>query len=266
MSDQRSRQFRDSSTAEHYDRYLVPYLFEPWTAVLLDFAGVQAGQRVLDVASGTGVVARGAAHRVGASGRVVASDLSPAMLEENRRRRPEGDGPAPVEFVEASALELPFDDGGFDVALCQQGLPFIADRVAALRELRRVLRPGGTAAVAIWVTGSPLEPFASFTSVLEERGEPEPFPGAFAARGLTMAADEVAEAFEAAGFGAVESGTRELEVTWPDAATAARGVLGTPFGAVVRQGGEALLHAIEAAFGEAPVRRATASVLARGTA
>jgi SAM-dependent methyltransferase len=266
MSDDRSRQFLDTSIPEHYDRYLVPYLFEPWTAVLLDFAEVGEGDRVLDIASGTGVVARAAARRVGAGGRVVASDISPVMLEENRRRLPGGDGRAPVEFVEASALELPLGDDGFDVALCQQGLPFIPDRVAALRELRRVLRPGGTAAVAIWVTGSPLEPFASFTSVLEERGEPEPFPGAFAGRGMTMTADEVAAAFDAAGFADVQSQTRELEVAWPDAATAAQGVLGTPFGPVVQRGGETLLRAIEQAFGPSPVRRMTVSVLARGTA
>src|ERR1700727_1840780 len=109
MSDlgDRSSLFKTESVPDAYERYVAAALFEPWAGVLLDTVGVEAGTRVLDVASGTGVVARAAARRVGASGRVVASDFSPAMLARSAAVELTA-GAAPVEFVEASADALPF--------------------------------------------------------------------------------------------------------------------------------------------------------------
>src|SRR4051794_23685639 len=136
-SENRNTVFTADSVPENYERRLVPALFAPWAEVLVDVAGVCEGDVVLDVASGTGAVARAAARRAGPSGHVVASDISPAMLAFAAARA-EQEGGAAIEHVEAPAAELPFEDGSFDVALCQQGLPFISDRAGAAAELRRV--------------------------------------------------------------------------------------------------------------------------------
>lgn len=120
------------SAAEFYETTMVPSLFAAWAARAVDAAGVGTGQRVLDVACGTGVVARAAAERVGPSGTVVGLDANHAMLTVARRLRPD------LRWVPGDAAALPFDDGSFDVAISQAALMFFGDRVAALRELGRV--------------------------------------------------------------------------------------------------------------------------------
>src|SRR5580704_4026080 len=154
------------SVAEGYRAYLEPVIFEPWAAELVRFAGVAPGQVVLDVAAGTGAVSRAAARATGPQGRVVASDVSEDMLAQVVR----GDEPAVVETVVCSATELDLASGTVDVVLCQQGLQFITDRVAAVGEMRRVLRPGGRAATAVWLAGTPLHPFGLYGEVLEAAG------------------------------------------------------------------------------------------------
>jgi ubiquinone/menaquinone biosynthesis C-methylase UbiE len=143
------------TAAEVYERQLVPAMFAPWAPKLIDLAGVMPGERVLDVACGTGVVARTAAARVGPAGRVVGLDLGPAMLTVARALP--SVGRAAVEWVEASALALPFPGAAFDAVLCQHGLQQFPDRPAALGEMRRVLVPRGRLAVAVWgrIEGSP---------------------------------------------------------------------------------------------------------------
>ncbi len=114
--------------AQAYESYFVPALFVPWTAVLLEHAAPRPGERVLDVACGTGVVARNAAPLVGSEGKVAALDISPAMLDVARSL------PAPagarIDWHEGSALALPFPSEAFDLVLCQQGLQFFPDRAA----------------------------------------------------------------------------------------------------------------------------------------
>src|SRR5207245_11468195 len=124
---------------------MVPAIFARWAADLVDLAGVRPGQRVLDVACGTGAVTRVAAERVGPTGRAVGLDLNPDMLGAARVSSP----PA-IEWYEGSAVSLPFPDGAFDVVLCQQGLQFFPDRAVALGEMRRVLGSGGRLAVSVW--------------------------------------------------------------------------------------------------------------------
>jgi SAM-dependent methyltransferase len=131
------------SPAEIYEACFVPALFRQWGPVIAKAAAVGPNQQVLDVACGTGVLACAAAERVGASGRVVGLDANPQMLAVARRRRP------PVEWVDGRAEQLPFDDRSFDAVLSQFGLMFFDDRVAALHEMMRVLRPGGRLAVAV---------------------------------------------------------------------------------------------------------------------
>ena len=142
------------NAAEVYERQLVPVMLAPWAAKLIDLAGVQPGMHVLDVACGTGVVTRLAAERVGSTGRVVGLDINAAMLSVARRIAPVA---APVEWLEASALQIPLPDAAFDVVLCQHGLQQFPDRPTALREMRRVLVPGGRLAICVWsrIEGSP---------------------------------------------------------------------------------------------------------------
>ncbi len=135
--------------AEVYERFLVPHLFTPWARDLVARAGPKPGERVLDVACGTGIVMRAVLPVVGPNGRVTGVDFSPAMLEEARTRVP---GEAPVEWYEASAEALPFSGAAFDLVLCQQGLQFFPDKQGAIREFSRVLAPGGRVALSVWRT------------------------------------------------------------------------------------------------------------------
>jgi ubiquinone/menaquinone biosynthesis C-methylase UbiE len=134
-----------ASFPEMYEQALVGPLFEPWVAELFQRIHLQAGERLLDVATGTGIVARLALERVGDRGRVVAVDLSPQMLAVARAIAPG------VDWREGSAGALPVSgDERFDVVLCQQGLQFFPDKPAAVREMRRVLGPAGRVAIATW--------------------------------------------------------------------------------------------------------------------
>jgi SAM-dependent methyltransferase len=136
------------SGPEAYEHHLVPAIFAPWAAVLLELAQLQPGERVLDAACGTGVVARAALARVGAAGKVTGVDLNPAMLEV-ARPTPDGAGQA-IAWQEGNLEALPFADGSFDVVLCQQGLQFCPNKAAAAKELHRVLREGGRLTLSVW--------------------------------------------------------------------------------------------------------------------
>jgi ubiquinone/menaquinone biosynthesis C-methylase UbiE len=133
--------------AQTYEHYFVPAMFLPWATILLRHAAPQSRERVLDVACGTGIVARRAAPLVGADGQVVALDMNPAMLAV-ARALPAPSG-ATINWQEGNAATLPFLDGAFDVVLCQHGLQFVPDRAGAVREMRRVLAPGGRALVIV---------------------------------------------------------------------------------------------------------------------
>jgi ubiquinone/menaquinone biosynthesis C-methylase UbiE len=105
------------NAATIYDRYVM-LIMEPWVRRLVDIATLQANERVLDVACGTGFVARLAAQRVGVKGRVVGIDLNPGMIEAARKT----DAPTTIDWRIGDAAALPFEDGGFDAVLCQQEL------------------------------------------------------------------------------------------------------------------------------------------------
>jgi ubiquinone/menaquinone biosynthesis C-methylase UbiE len=132
-----------------YESILVPHLFTPWAHDLVARAEPKPGERVLDVACGTGIVVRAVLPIAGPNGRVTGVDFSPEMLAVARTRVP---GEAPVEWYEASAEALPFSDAAFDLVLCQQGLQFFPDKPGAIREFWRVLAPGGRVALSVWRT------------------------------------------------------------------------------------------------------------------
>lgn len=135
------------SAADAYEQHLVPAIFDALSRRLVTTADVGPGDRVLDVACGTGVVARAAARRVGSSGAVTGIDVNPDMLATARRSAAQVT--PPIDWRQGDAEALPFDDDAFDVVLCQEAVQFFSDRVAALREMHRVAVPGGRVAFSV---------------------------------------------------------------------------------------------------------------------
>ena len=134
------------SVPELYDSHLVPLIFEPYAADLARRVAALVPARVLETAAGTGVVTRAMARALPASVELVATDLNQPMLD-----RAATIGVArPVRWQQADALRLPFDDASFDVVVCQFGVMFFPDKVAAFAEARRVLRRGGTFVFNAW--------------------------------------------------------------------------------------------------------------------
>lgn len=147
MSEQEQWQLAGSAP-ELYQRYLVPAVTAIWAADLAEQADLRPGERVLDVACGTGVVARIASKRVGSAGQVAALDINAGMLAV-ARSLPLATGTA-ISWHEGSVLALPFATATFDVVLCQLGLQFFPDQPAALQEIRRVLIPNGRLALNVF--------------------------------------------------------------------------------------------------------------------
>jgi ubiquinone/menaquinone biosynthesis C-methylase UbiE len=151
MSEQSGFQV-SGSAAESYERYAARYFLGPWAPGLVALASLQSGERVLDLACGTGVVARIAASKV-ESGHVTGLDINAGMLAVARSlSTPPG---APIIWVEGSAAATGLRDDSFEVVLCQQGLQFFPDKPAALREVRRVLVSGGRALFSTWKSMGP---------------------------------------------------------------------------------------------------------------
>jgi len=167
MTDATRFQFHNPSVPKAYDEFLVPRLFEPWAKLLLDEADLRPGESVLDVATGPGTVARLAAVRVGAKGRVVATDIAQPMLDIAKAKGQPSAAAAPIDYLYSPAAPLAAATGTFDAVLCQQGLQFFPDRPSALREMRRVLRPSGRTAIAVWGELERNQIYAAFHAALQ---------------------------------------------------------------------------------------------------
>jgi ubiquinone/menaquinone biosynthesis C-methylase UbiE len=198
------------SGPQTYEEFLVPAMFEPCADVLLERAGVGPGARVLDVACGTGAVSRAAARRAGPEGAVTGVDLGEPMLAVARSYPPE-ESAAPIEYVQSDAAALPVPEGAFDFALCQHGLQFFPDRVAALSGMRRAVKPGGRLAVATWtdIAGSP---FGAVAAALDEHMGGE--PSQMIQSPFALSAAELEESIAAAGFSDVRLEQVTLDCTW----------------------------------------------------
>jgi ubiquinone/menaquinone biosynthesis C-methylase UbiE len=223
----------DAGAPELYQRYLVPAVTSMWAADLADLAQLRSGERVLDAACGTGIVARVAAERVGGTGSVAALDLNPGMLAVARSLPPVAG--TPIEWHEGSALDLPFGQGDFDAVLCQFGLQFFPDRPAALRELRRVLTRDGRLALNVF---GPIEHNPA-THALSEALDRRLRPGASLAKRKEHSLadpDELRSLVESAGFIRVTVETATKTVRFPSAAHYVQAQLsGTPLATVVAE-------------------------------
>lgn len=136
-----------------YDSFSVPAMFAPLARATMDQIDLPLGADVIDIACGTGALTREIATRLSGKGRVVGTDLNETMVEVARKNQP--DSNHKVEWVTADACNIPFDDNGFDVAFIQQGLQFFPNKPAALREVRRLLRPDGQLILTCWRAISP---------------------------------------------------------------------------------------------------------------
>src|SRR6266576_2919928 len=215
------------SAPELYQKYLVPAITRKWAEDLLGRAQPRAGEAVLDIACGTGVVARLAGKRM-ARGHVTGLDLNKGV---------------PIEWIEGSALDLPFPAGKFDLVLCQLGLQFFPDQGRALREMRRVLSPSGRVALSGF---SPIErtPGANaFVLALDRVLGPS---ASKIKRGEHSfnAPDELRELLLNAGFARVEVQTVVQQIAFPSVLDYVRfQLLATPMAALLSSREEADLQA-----------------------
>ncbi|WP_299443389.1 methyltransferase domain-containing protein [uncultured Phycicoccus sp.] len=152
--------------ARAYEELHVGALFRQWTRPVLDAARVGEGHEVLDVACGTGVLAREARPRVGPRGTVTGLDLGAGMLAVAAELDPD------IRWVEGAAGDLPFADDTFDAVVCQFGLMFFPDRVGAVREMLRVARPGGRVVLAVWESLERSQAYPEAVDLLLRRAGP----------------------------------------------------------------------------------------------
>lgn len=206
--DRREVEVRQSpAPAEMFDEYFGPAVFAPWARVLLEYAAPQPGERVLDLACGTGTVARHAAPVVGATGKGVGVDINPDMLAVARSRpAPAG---APIEWRAGDATSLDLPDDAFDLVLCQQGLQFFPERAAAVREIRRVLTDTGRVVLSVWQA---LDRHPVFEALCEAEARYLDVPISDVASPWSLpSAGEVRALLSEAGFRRIEIVTRSLD-------------------------------------------------------
>lgn len=209
--------------ADRYQAVLVPVIFEPWARELIRHANPRAGDHILDLACGTGVVTRELAKRLPGSGRLAAADHSAGMLGVARALAKEAG--LDVEWVEADAAALPFADRRFDLAFCQQALQFFPIKLGALRELRRVLKPGGRAVFCVQRELDVNPMLKAQAAALEAYVGAE---SAAAVHAICSLPDgtEIQKLFEKAGFRDISVTSVTLELQHPDAAVFAAGAMG----------------------------------------
>jgi SAM-dependent methyltransferase len=202
---------------EVYERQLVPAIFAAWAPLLIEQAGLHPGERALDVACGTGVVARLAASHVGETGQVAGLDSNPGMLAVARSLRPPA-GP-PIDWREGDAGALPFGDATFDVVFCQLGLQFFPDCPRAVREMYRVLGASGRLVALVWRALVHSPGFMALAVALE--GHVSPAAGAIMRAPFVFgdSTDELSGVLRGAGFRTVRirSDVRMVRFASPEA-------------------------------------------------
>ncbi len=192
---------------ELYETYLAPGFFAPFAKELAKLA--KPGDKCLDVACGTGIVSRTLAEKYGRSITINAIDIAPPMIEEAKKHS----APYAIDYQIASAGDLPFDEETFDVIFCQQGLQFFPDKEKAMAEIRRVLKPGGRAAISAWLPAEDASPvFDAFQKAVARHLGADLLPlGPFS----FGKADRMKGLAKGAGFGVEKLNTVTLPATLP---------------------------------------------------
>jgi ubiquinone/menaquinone biosynthesis C-methylase UbiE len=195
----------------NYESFFVPTIGAPMAKELVTEVAPRPGERVLDVACGTGVVAKLAAREVGATGSVVGQDVNPGMLAVARTTSPPD---ASIDWRASDAASMPFPDDSFDVETCQMGIQFMPDKPAALREMRRVLAQGGR--LALNVPGPTPRMFAIMADGLARHVAEE--AAGFVKQVFSLHEEaEIQELLKDAGFHdvSVQAGTKKLRLPPP---------------------------------------------------
>lgn len=199
----------DGSKPELYERYLVPAITTIWARDLLSRVHIKPNDSVLDIACGTGAVTRLAAKQA-SSGKVTGIDLNKGMLGVARTLQL---GPH-VEWVEGSALDLPFPAASFDVVLCQLGVQFFPNQLRALREMHRVLKNGGTVGLSVYSAIERTPAAHAFVLALDINLGPSAFKTKRAEHAHPDP-DEVKRMLEDVGFRKVEVATVTKQISFP---------------------------------------------------
>lgn len=225
---------------ENYERYFVQAIGRPIAEDLIRLADVQSGEKVLDVACGTGIVTRLAAEKTGPSGSITGLDKNPGMLAVARSVV---DTEVPVDWHEAGAEEMPLPDKAFDVVFCQAGLQFVEDKPAALNEMNRVLADPGR--VYINMPGKVGEVFAIFLQGLNDHISAEAAGAAGKVFSLNDT-EELRQLMENAGFKNVNVSTHEKTFELPPPGDFLwQYIHSTPLAGVVPEVGEEHQQALE---------------------
>lgn len=198
--------------ARSYQELLVPAMFEDCAARILDVARPRSGDRVLDVACGTGVLARAAADRMGQGGSVVGLDMNPGMLSVAEELAPE------LDWRQGTAEDLPFDAGSFDLVACQLSLMFFEDRRAAIREMLRVLKPGGRLVVTVFGSLESIPAYERMIEVYDAVSDGQ--VGEFLRAPFALSdTDELRTLFAEGGLTSPHVSTQELDASFPNVRT-----------------------------------------------
>lgn len=207
----------------------------PFVTAALEAADLFPGAQVLDLACGTGFVARAAAAQVGPTGHVAAADLLEGMLRIAARNAPRMY--PDIEFTQAPADKLPYPDDSFDAVVCQQGVQFFPDLEAALTEAARVTRPGGRFTATAWTPPADRSPyFAAQLKAVTAHGTPEA-EARFAAS-LSCPADRLTAALTTAGFHDITTREVTFAIAFPDIADFASGhFAAVPWGQSIEETG-----------------------------
>ena len=149
MSKSNDFQFNDNAIANSYDDVLVPLIFEPWARQLIDDFPIWHNRHILDLATGTGIVSRILAQRIGSKGSILGVDINKEMLSVAQQRL--GGTNQNITFAESASHPLNQPSNSRDVVVCQQGFQFFIDKSAAAKEIHRVLVPNGKAIISTWL-------------------------------------------------------------------------------------------------------------------
>ena len=256
----------DGTIPENYDRFLGPFIFEPFADNLVGRLELPPRAIVLEVACGTGIVTRRIAQRLPSEARLIATDLNEPMLDYARGKNP---GLAQVDWRTADAAALPFPDASFDAVVCQFGLMFVPDKAAAAREARRVLRPGGTFLFNVW-DRIEANPWAELAQATIARFFPENPPNFYTVPFGYNDAAEIRSLLEGAGFSEVGLDRVELDAESPSACDLATGIIqGNPILHAIRDRGEVPVERVQSAvedaqrarFGSGPIRMRTRALV-----